>query len=139
MVDEKRVAVVVTAYNEEHLIGQTLAGIPGFVDRVFVVDDSSTDGTAARVAQAGAGRVRLLKRERNGGVGAAIVTGYGQALAEDMDVVCVMAGDNQMDLADLLALVEPVARGEVDHAKANRLVTGTPATATARGRRLRTG
>ena len=35
-----------------------------------------------------------------------------------------MAADNQMDPADLLTLVEPVARGEVDYAKANRLVTG---------------
>ena len=35
-----------------------------------------------------------------------------------------MAADNQMDPADLLMLVEPVARGEVDYAKANRLVSG---------------
>ena len=62
--------------------------------------------------------------ERNRGVGAAIVTGYKRALEEELDVVCVMAGDNQMDPADLEALVAPVARGEVDYAKANRLFTG---------------
>ena len=39
-------------------------------------------------------------------------------------MTCVMAADNQMDPADLAALVEPVARGEVDYAKANRLFTG---------------
>ena len=69
-------------------------------------------------------RVELVPRERNGGVGAAIVTGYERALEEGLDVVCVMAADNQMDPADLLTLVEPVARGEVDYAKANRLVSG---------------
>ena len=124
MVDEQRVAVVVPAHNEDRLIEQTLSGIPGFVDRVFVVDDASTDETAARVRASTDRRVRLLRHERNGGVGAAIVTGYRKALEEGIDVTCVMAADNQMDPADLLTLVEPVARGEVDYAKANRLVSG---------------
>jgi glycosyltransferase involved in cell wall biosynthesis len=68
--------------------------------------------------------VRLVKHERNAGVGAAIVTGYKTALADKQDVVCVMAADNQMDPADLETLVRPVARGELEYAKANRLFTG---------------
>ena len=124
MVDGKRVAVVVPAHDEERLIGTTLAGIPEFVDRILVVDDASTDGTAEAVRSSADPRVELVARERNGGVGAAIVTGYQRALEDGLDVVCVMAADNQMDPADLLTLVEPVARGEVDYAKANRLVTG---------------
>jgi glycosyltransferase involved in cell wall biosynthesis len=124
MVDGKRVAVVVPAHDEERLIGTTLAGIPAFVDRIIVVDDASTDGTAEAVRAVPDERVRLVGRERNGGVGAAIVTGYEAALAEGIDVTCVMAADNQMDPADLLTLVEPVARGDVDYAKANRLVSG---------------
>ena len=124
MVDGKRVAVVVPAHDEERLIAATLAGIPEFVDRVLVVDDASSDGTGERVRELGDERVRLVSRERQGGVGAAIVTGYEAALEEGIDVTCVMAADNQMDPADLLTLVEPVARGEVDYAKANRLVSG---------------
>ncbi|HZG34250.1 MAG TPA: glycosyltransferase family 2 protein [Gaiellaceae bacterium] len=124
MVNGKRVAVVVPAYNEERLVGTTLAGIPDFVDRVIVVDDASTDGTVAAVRAHQDERVRLVEHERNGGVGAAIVSGYEAALAEGVDVTCVMAADNQMDPADLRTLVDPVARGEVDYAKANRLVTG---------------
>ena len=126
MVDGKRVAVVVPAHNEETLIAETLGGIPEFVDRIYVVDDASSDETAARVQDVAArdGRVELVSHPENRGVGAAIVTGYRRALDETVDVTAVMAADNQMDPHDLDALVGAVARGDVDYAKANRLFTG---------------
>jgi glycosyltransferase involved in cell wall biosynthesis len=124
MLEGKRVAVVVPAHDEEALVATTLAGIPAFVDRVYVVDDASGDATAERARDAGDARVEVIRHERNEGVGAAIVTGYRRALADRFDVTCVMAADNQMDPADLETLVRPVALGEVDYAKANRLVTG---------------
>jgi len=124
MVDGKRVAVVVPAHDEEALIGATLGGIPAFVDTVYVVDDGSRDATVERARSGGDSRVVIVTHDRNRGVGAAIVTGYKRALADSADVVCVMAADNQMDPADLESLVTPVARGELDYAKANRLTTG---------------
>ena len=124
MLDGKRVAVVVPAFDEEHLVGETIRGIPEFVDRIYVVDDGSTDRTAAAAIDLGEPRVQLIRHERNSGVGAAIASGYRQALAEEVDVTCVMAADNQMDPDELEGLVEPVARGEVEYAKANRLVSG---------------
>ena len=126
MIDGKRVAVVVPAYNEAVLLPETLAGIPGFVDRVYVVDDASTDATAERAREAAQrdSRVELISHDRNRGVGAAIVSGYKRAIEERIDVTCVMAADNQMDPAELPALVEPVVAGEVDYAKANRLFSG---------------
>ncbi|GIU93836.1 MAG: hypothetical protein KatS3mg012_0293 [Gaiellaceae bacterium] len=124
MLEGKRVAVVVPAYDEERLVAETLRGIPGFVDRVYVVDDASRDGTAAAAEAVGDERVVVLRHERNQGVGAAIVTGYRAALADEIDVTCVMAADNQMDPSELERLAAPVARGEVEYAKANRLVSG---------------
>jgi glycosyltransferase involved in cell wall biosynthesis len=124
MLEGKRVGVVVPAHDEEELIGTTLGSIPGFVDRIVVVDDGSSDATVERVRAFGDPRVELVEHDRNRGVGAAIVTGYKRAAEQGMDVVAVMAADNQMDPGDLATLAAPVARGEVDYAKANRLTTG---------------
>ena len=124
MLEGKRVAVVVPALDEERLVVETLRGIPELVDRIYVVDDASTDGTAQAAATSGDARVELIRHERNLGVGAAIAAGYRQALEDAFDVTCVMAADNQMDPSELAALVEPVARGEVEYAKANRLSSG---------------
>jgi glycosyltransferase involved in cell wall biosynthesis len=124
VVEGKRVAVVVPAFDEELLVADTIAGIPDFVDTVVIVDDRSRDATADRAAATGDPRVEVIRHEANRGVGAAIVTGYARCLELGIDVTCVMAGDNQMDPGELESLVAPVARGQVDYAKANRLVTG---------------
>jgi glycosyltransferase involved in cell wall biosynthesis len=126
VLDGKRVAVVVPAYDEAELLPKTLSGLPGFVDAVYVVDDASRDGTAERVREAAAGdpRIVLISHDRNRGVGAAIVSGYRRAIAERIDVTCVMAGDNQMDPSELESIARPVVAGEVDYAKANRLFSG---------------
>ena len=121
MLEGKTVAVVVPAHDEEALIGETLAGVPAFVDRIFVVDDGSSDATAERAGAAGDGRVEVLRHERREGVGAAIVAGYRRALAEEIDVTAVMAADNQMDPADLELLA---AAGR---ARGGRLREGEPA------------
>ncbi len=74
VLEGKSVAVVVPAYNEEPLIGTTVSGIPAFVDKVFVVDDASRDGTRERVHALADRRVQLIEHRRNEGVGAAIVS-----------------------------------------------------------------
>ncbi len=118
----RRIAVVVPAYSEQRLIGRTLGTMPDFVDHVVVVDDASPDRTSEVVASLGLPRVELVRHGENRGVGAAIATGYRSALAAGADVMAVMAGDAQMDPADLARVVEPVARGEAAYVKGNRFV-----------------
>jgi len=120
-----RVAVVVPAYNEQQAIGDMLAGIPEFVDHVIVVDDASTDDTAGQATLALRGRSgEVLQHPTNRGVGAAIATGYARALEADhhLQIAVVMAGDGQMDPADLPALLSPIADGTADYVKGNRFL-----------------
>ena len=121
MFRQLHVAVAIPAFNEERAIAAAIASVPAFVDHVVVVDDASTDGTAARARDAGAARgATVIRHDTNRGVGAAIVTGYRAALAAGADVVAVMAGDGQMDPADLPALLDPIADGAADYVKGNR-------------------
>ncbi len=123
----KTVCVVVPAYNEEKLIGRVLETMPDYVDKVVVVDDTSTDKTAEIVIKASEqsrGRIILIEHKENQGVGGAIASGYKWARDNKMDVTAVMAGDAQMDPANLPNLLGPVVAGQIDYAKGNRLFTG---------------
>ncbi|OQY15850.1 MAG: ribonuclease BN [Desulfobacterium sp. 4572_20] len=122
----KTIAVVVPAYNEETLIEQTLTSIPDFVDKVIVVNDAGNDNTGQvvkKIAQKDK-RVILIEHEVNQGVGGSIVTGYKKAVELEIDVTAVMAGDGQMDPNDLTNILDPVANGDVDYTKGNRLFQG---------------
>jgi glycosyltransferase involved in cell wall biosynthesis len=124
-----RVFVVIPAHNEEKLVGGVLDTMPDIVDRMIVVDDASTDETGRVLEEAKSRhgcRLQVIRHAENGGVGAAIVTGYKAALAEGPEklLVAVMAGDAQMDPADLSRLLTPLASDLADYVKGNRLFTG---------------
>jgi glycosyltransferase involved in cell wall biosynthesis len=127
MFNDSRLAVVVPCFNEQVLIRRVIETMPDTVDRIFVVDDKSTDSTASVVQQyvdKAPERVVLIRHADNQGVGGAIASGYKAALADRFDVTVVMAGDAQMDPAELPAIVGPVARGDCDYTKGNRLFSG---------------
>lgn len=122
---ERTIGVVVPAFNEELLIGETLRSIPDYVDRVYVVDDCSHDKTAeiVRDYEKKDSRVECISHEVNKGVGAAIITGYKKTLEDGIDIAAVMAGDNQMDPKHLPKLLDPIVEGKADYTKGNRLLT----------------
>lgn len=123
---EIRLAVVIPAFNEEKLIGRVLSTLPKFIDQAIVVDDCSRDKTAEIVEgfQKTDSRIILIRHQKNQGVGSAIATGYQEALKQKVDIAVVVAGDAQMDPEDMVNLIKPVALGEVDYCKGNRLFRG---------------
>ena len=116
------IVAVVPAYCEETRIGQVIASMPEFVDRICVVDDASLDGTSDVVRLLDDPKVHLISLERNRGVGGALASGYVWALSAGADVMVVLAGDAQMDPVDLLRLLEPVIDGDFDYVKGNRFL-----------------
>ena len=118
----RKIGVVVPAWNEALLIGKTLKSIPDWVDQIVVVDDGSLDDTAAVVRSFARrdARVSLWVHQENRGVGGAILAGYDRLSSLGAEVLVVMAGDAQMDPADLPRLLTPVCMERAEFVKGNR-------------------
>jgi glycosyltransferase involved in cell wall biosynthesis len=121
MYRKKTIGVAIPAYNESKLIEKTLSSIPPYVDKVYAIDDGSKDDTAEKIRKFRDRRIVLIQQE-NGGVGAAVTAGYKKALADHIDIVAVMAGDNQMDPQYLPDLLDPIVDGKAEYTKGNRLI-----------------
>jgi glycosyltransferase involved in cell wall biosynthesis len=121
-VEKGPIAVIVPAFDEEQLISQTISGLPACVGQIIVIDDGSRDQTAARARAVQDDRIVVLSHRENRGVGAAIFTGYSEALRGSCSTFVVMAGDNQMDPADLHSIATPILEGAADYVKGNRLI-----------------
>jgi glycosyltransferase involved in cell wall biosynthesis len=118
-----RIVAVVPAFDEEGAIGSVVDEIRAFdpaID-VVVVDDGSSDGTAANAAAAGAAVVRL---PFNLGIGAAVQTGFRYALEGGYDVAVRLDGDGQHDPSELPKLLEVLERGDADIVVGSRFANG---------------
>lgn len=118
------IVAVIPALDEAERIGSVVSAllqrVEPVIERVVVVDDGSTDGTGG-VARAFGPRVEVIRNERPRGVGAAIAAGMRRSIELGASISAVLAGDAQMDPADLPAIVAPLLRGDADFVKGNRL------------------
>lgn len=127
MLRGKKISVVVPAFNEEKMIGKVISTMPVFVDLIIVVDDKSSDRTvqvATAMAKKYRKKIKIVRNEENLGVGGAILSGFALASKLKMSVMAVMAGDAQMDPADLKDVVSPIIKDEADFVKGNRIAHG---------------
>jgi len=127
MYRDRKICVVVPAYNEESQISRVIETMPAIIDKIIIINDCSKDHTSEVVrshSEYATGRIQLIEHQENQGVGGAIASGYKWARDNRFDIAVVMAGDAQMDPADLPALLDPVVDDVADYSKGNRLVTG---------------
>lgn len=122
MYEDKKIAVVIPAYNVERQVRHVVERIPDFVDTLIVVDDGSTDGTLKVLESINETRLIFVSHPRNLGVGGAMKTGFGIALEQNADIVVKLDGDGQMEPVLIPLLIEPLIRFDVDYVKGNRLL-----------------
>ena len=104
-----RPVALVPAYQAAETVGLVVRGLLRSLPQVLVVDDGSTDHTAARAAEAGA---EVLRLPENGGKGSAIRAGLARLLASDATHVAFVDSDGQHDPRDLKALLEAASNGD---------------------------
>ena len=110
---------VVPAYNESACVADVVTRLRAQHSRVLVVDDGSTDGTAAAAQAAGA---VVLRHLINRGQGAALKTGIDYALAEGAEIIVTFDSDGQHQLEDVEGLIAPVREGRCNVALGSRFL-----------------
>ncbi|MFC1729238.1 glycosyltransferase family 2 protein [candidate division KSB1 bacterium] len=126
MYQNKRISLVIPAYNEEKLIKPTLEHVPEVIDHVYVIDDASIDSMAEVVTECARrdDRIELIQHEKNCGPGQAIITGYRASNKAGYDITVVVGGDYQMPLEQVESFLKPLVEETADYTKGNRFMMG---------------
>lgn len=122
MINGKRIAIVMPAYNAEKTLEATVGELPDLVDIRILVDDSSSDATVALANRLG---LRVFQHDRNYGYGRNQQTCYREALAAGADVVIMLHPDYQYTPLLVTAMASMVAYGIYDVVLGSRIIGGT--------------
>ena len=119
---KNKILLVAPAYNEEVKIAEVVRRAPReIVDCVLVVDDGSTDNTAAAARGKGA---EVISLGTICGVGYAIRTGYEYAQAHGFDIAVVIAGNNKDAPEEIARLLDPICDSDFDFVMGSRYLKG---------------
>jgi glycosyltransferase involved in cell wall biosynthesis len=121
MINGKRIAVVMPAYNAEKTLHATVAEVPDLVDVRILVDDHSRDQTIEVARQLG---LLVFSHDRNYGYGRNQMTCYREALAEGADVVIMLHPDYQYTPLLITAMASMVAYDVYDVVLGSRIIGG---------------
>ncbi|HPI90073.1 MAG TPA: glycosyltransferase family 2 protein [Spirochaetota bacterium] len=122
-----KLLVIIPCYNEEKTIADVVTAIPKKIPGikkidVLVIDDGSSDRSAAFAAKAGAA---VLSHQQNRGVGAAFNSGLDYALSRKYDIMVNIDADRQFNPADIPDLARPILNNEADFVSASRFIDPT--------------
>jgi glycosyltransferase involved in cell wall biosynthesis len=120
MLNQKKVVVVLPAYNAAKTLERTVAEIPTeIVDEVILTDDHSRDNTSALALEMG---LFTIRHERNRGYGGNQKTCYAAALGRGADIVVMLHPDYQYTPKLVSAMASMIAYGEYDGVMASRIL-----------------
>jgi glycosyltransferase involved in cell wall biosynthesis len=121
MINGKRIAVVLPAYNAEKTLATTVAELPELVDIRILVDDHSSDHTVQIAERLG---LQYFVHDQNYGYGRNQQTCYREALAAGADVVIMLHPDYQYTPLLVTAMASMVAYGVYDVVLGSRIIGG---------------
>ena len=121
MINHKRIAVVMPAYNAEKTLAATVGELPDLVDIRILVDDHSRDQTAQLARKLG---LLVFEHDRNYGYGRNQQTCYREALAAGADVVIMLHPDYQYTPLLITAMASMVSYDVYDVVLASRIIGG---------------
>ncbi|MDQ1250985.1 MAG: hypothetical protein QG646_54 [Euryarchaeota archaeon] len=116
----QNITVVLPAFNEEVSIGSIVLLTKHYSDNVIVIDDGSSDRTAAIARRAGA---HVIVHEVNKGKGVALKTGFTAAAKLGADIIVTMDSDGQHDPAEIPKLVAPITDGTAEMVNGSRYLS----------------
>jgi glycosyltransferase involved in cell wall biosynthesis len=122
MINGKRIAIVLPAYNAEKTLEATVREIPELVDTCILVDDGSRDGTVELAHKLG---LQVFVHDRNYGYGRNQQTCYREALSAGADVIIMLHPDYQYTPLLVTAMASMVAHGVYDVVLGSRIIGGT--------------
>ncbi|MFH0852533.1 MAG: glycosyltransferase family 2 protein [bacterium] len=120
---DKKIIVIIPAYNEGERTAKVVEKFPlDFGGEILVVNDGSDDNT--RQAVEATGRAVILRNEQRQGIGFAIRRGLEYALANNFDIVVVMAGNGKDNPEEIPRLLKPIIENNFDYVQGSRYLAG---------------
>mgnify|MGYP000093517688 CR=1 FL=1 len=118
---KQKIAVVIPTYKARNHIVTVLSEIGAEVATIYVVDDACPENSGDFVASSCQDeRIKILRLEKNKGVGGAVMAGYRAAIDDGNDIIVKIDSDGQMDPSLILDFVMPIIDGDADYTKGNR-------------------
>lgn len=115
-----KIAVVIPCYRVKTHISDVISRMGSEIGRIYVVDDACPENSGKAVEALQNSRIKVLYHQSNQGVGAAVMTGYKEALKDGADIIVKLDGDGQMDPNLISTLIKPITQGRADYTKGNR-------------------
>src|SRR6185503_16220950 len=122
LLNEKKIIVVMPAYNAEKTLRKTYDEVPkDVVDEVILVDDYSADATLQLANELG---LTAFRHDTNTGYGGNQKTCYREALKSDADIIVMLHPDYQYTPKLVVSMAGMIAYGEYDAVLASRIIGG---------------